>query len=138
MQASGMMADEMDEPDLETRRHFGIWILIIIVAGILILGDLNQSMRDTRRLEQDARVLETEVASLATQNARVGTQIAEATSEEGVRAWAHGEGGMVQEGEVLVVPFAPGESGNPPTPAPEAIQEPPSNWEVWRALLFGE
>ena len=132
------MADKMDEPNLETKRHFGIWIFIVIVAGILILGDLNQSMRDTRRLEQDARVLETEVASLATQNARLGTQIAEATSEESIRAWAHGEGGMVQEGEVLVVPFAPNESGNQAIPTPETAQEPPSNWEVWRALLFGE
>jgi cell division protein FtsB len=118
-------------------RISGFWILILILGAIVILGDLNRRMVDTRRLERDAEILETEVVVKKTENAILQTQVAGATSEALVRAWAHEHAGMVQDGEVRVVPVSPEEDifaiSVTPTPAPP----PPSNWEVWLSLLFG-
>jgi cell division protein FtsB len=131
------MALEMREADTEKSRPPMIWILIILAAAILILGDLNSRMAETRRLERDAKALQTEVVVMKTQNAVLSTQVAGATSEASIQEWAHEQGGMALPGEVLVVPVAPeGEQGGLAS-TPEAPFEPPSNWEVWWALLFG-
>ncbi len=65
-----------------------VWILLAVVAGILILGDLNRRMSDAQRLERDAVTLGTEVASLEADQSRLQTQVAGATSEPQVEAWA--------------------------------------------------
>ncbi len=119
-------------------RISGFWIIILVIGGILILGDLNRRMADARRLDQDARALETEVASLETESAELLTQVVEATSDIAVHKWAHEEGGMVQAGEVLVIPVAPPNAIPEVTPTPAPDIEQPSNWEVWWALLFGK
>ena len=151
------MTIEMREIEPDKSRPPMIWVLIILAAAILIFGDLNSRMAETRRLERDAYALQTEVVVMKTENAVLATQVAGATSEASIQEWAHAQGGMALPGEVLVVPVAPegeqggmalpgevlvvpvapeGEqSGVEPTPAPSF--EPPSNWEVWWALLFG-
>jgi cell division protein FtsB len=131
------MTIEMREIEPDKSRPPMIWVLIILAAAILIFGDLNSRMAETRRLERDAYALQTEVVVMKTENAVLATQVAGATSEASIQEWAHEQGGMALPGEVLVVPVAPeGEqSGVEPTPAPSF--EPPSNWEVWWALLFG-
>ena len=127
----------MRDVDTGKSRSPMVWVLLILVAAILVLGDLNSRMAETRRLERDARALQTEVAVKKTENAVLRTQVAGATSEARVMQWAHEQGGMAQPGEVLVVPIAPegGEGSTAATPAPAF--DPPSNWEVWWALLFG-
>lgn len=119
-------------------RISSLWVLLVVMGGILILGDLNHRMADARLLDQDARALETEVASLETESADLLTQVAEATSDIVVYEWAHEEGGMVQLGEVLVIPVAPSDTIPEVTPTPVPGFEQPSNWEVWWALLFGK
>lgn len=95
-------------------------------------------MADARHLDQDARALETEVARLETESADLLTQVAEATGDIAVYEWAHEEGGMIQPGEVLVVPVGPSDTIPDATPTPAPSLEQPSNWEVWWALLFGK
>ena len=131
------MAGEMRDDDAVRSRPAMIWVLIMLAAAILVLGDLNRRMAETRRLERDAYALQTEVVVMKTENAVLQTQVAGATSEPQVRQWAHEEGGMALPGEVLVVPVNPegGDAGAVSTPVPPF--EPPSNWEVWWALLFG-
>ncbi len=132
------MTIEMNDNDQGKPRLSAIWFLIMMAAGILILGDLNRRMGDTRRLERDAIVLETQVAAQKTENVRLQTQVAEVTSEDNIAEWAHSQAGMVREGEVLVIPIAPPGGAVFPTPTPTPSLERPSNWEVWWALLFGE
>jgi cell division protein FtsB len=127
----------MDPSSQARRRGTTLLIVVLVAAGILILGDLNSRMADARRLERDAAVLKTEVAAEATRNADLKTQVAGATGEAQVREWAHGQAGMVQEGERLVVPLAEESEAAYVTPTPTAVIEEPSNWEVWWALLFG-
>ena len=128
----------MVDENQEKPRISGVWIFILVIGGILIIGDLNRRMADARRLDQDALALETEVAGLETESAELLTQIAEATSDIAVNEWAHEQGGMVKPGEVLVVPVAPSDVIPEVTPTPATGFEQPSNWEVWWALLFGK
>ena len=114
-----------------------IWIIALVVLGILVLGDLNRRMADARRLEQDAILLETEVADMATQRIDLMTQVAEATSEPVIAQWAHEQAKMVLPGEVLVVPVSPGGSAPMLDSEPVSGEKPPSNIEIWLALLFG-
>jgi cell division protein FtsB len=138
LEASSKMAREMKDGNPEKPRISSRWMWVLIVAGILILGDLNRRMGDARRLERDASALETEVAAQAEENVRLQTQVAEANSEALVREWAHGDGGLIEKGEVLVVPLPPPEETPAPMPTPTPVLEEPSNWQVWWALLFGE
>ncbi len=137
LHASSNMTGEMTGDELDRPRISSVWIVILIVVGILIIGDLNQRMGDARRLDRDARSLETVITSLETENAILYTQVAQVTSEVLISEWAHEEGGLVREGEVLVVPLAPPESAPVFMPTPTPVLRQPSNWEVWWALLFG-
>ena len=132
------MADEMTSGNQEKQRISVMWVIIFIAVGVLIMGDLNHRMADARRLDRDARVLETEVAQLATESVMLQTQVAEVTSEAVVGEWAHGEGGMVRDDEILVAPVALPEATIVVTPVPTPSLSQPSNWEVWWALLFGK
>ncbi len=114
-----------------------LWIVVAVVAGVLILGDLNRRMANARRLEREARLAQTQVASLEAERSRLETQIAAATSGALVEQWARREAKMVLPGEHLVVPLPA--AGGEPTPWPTPMPPPPlpANWEVWWALLFG-
>jgi hypothetical protein len=113
------------------------WVLIALIVGILIVGDLTRRMTDARRMERDSGALALEVATLEAQNGRMQADLAAAGGQAQVEQWARGEARWVRDGERLVIPLpAPGSA---PTPAPDeapAVQ-PPSAWEVWWALLVG-
>jgi cell division protein FtsB len=131
------MAREMSGKDGLRRRLSNAWLAVIVIAGILILGDLNRRMTDARRLEQDSLILQEQVASLEAEELRLQTQIAGATSEESVESWAHEEAKMVREGERLVVPIPqPGATASEAVPS-AADSEAASNWELWWTLLLG-
>ena len=120
------------------RRLPVFWIVMILIAGLLIIGDLNRRMADARRLERDAVILDEQVAAKSTERADLMTRVAAATSEESIAEWARADAKLVREGEVLVVPMAPHEA----SPAPDTVEseypEPPTKLQVWLALLFGE
>jgi len=113
------------------------WIVMILIAGLLIIGDLNRRMADARRLERDAEILSGQVSAKNTERAELMTQVAQATSEEAIAAWAHADAKLVREGEVLVVPMAP--PGTAPAADVDGVEYPetPSKFQVWWALLFG-
>jgi hypothetical protein len=124
----------MDEPKSPIT---GIWLLIALVVGVLIFGDLTRRMTDARRMERDGRMLATEVAHLQSANSALETQIAQANDEANVARWARSEAKLVLEGERLVVPM-PARPGQAEAPAvPDPVRDLPTTWEVWWALLFG-
>jgi len=114
------------------------WIVMILIAGLLIIGDLNRRMADARRLERDALILEGQVSAKSTERADLMTSVAAATSEESVAEWAHADAKLVREGEVLVVPMAPPDVTLTPDTAQSELPEPPTRLQVWMALLFGK
>ncbi len=120
------------------RRLSIFWIVMILIAGLLIIGDLNRRMADARRLEQDAEILEGQVAAKSTEQADLMTQVAGATGEAAIAEWARADAKLVREGEVLIVPLAP--PGTPARPefSDSEYPEPPTKLQVWWALLFGK
>jgi cell division protein FtsB len=127
----------MAEPRKTRRPDQRGWLLLAAALAILILGDLNRRMTDARRLERDSIQLATQVVELERTNAALQTRVAMATSDPAVEDWARSEGRMVLPGERLIMPV-PAEpvAGRVPVDTAEPV-EPPTNWEVWLALLFG-
>ncbi len=111
---------------------------MVLIAGMLIIGDLNRRMADARRLEQDAVILEGQVAAKSTEQADLLTRVANATSEDAIAEWAHADAKLVRDGEILVVPLAPLDLTPMPTQEFTDYPEPPTKLQVWWALLFGE
>ncbi|MFA9405907.1 MAG: hypothetical protein ACERKX_08820 [Anaerolineales bacterium] len=118
-------------------RFTGVWIIILIILGILILGDLNRRMGDARRIEQDAISLETQVAALATESVELQYNVDNAASEALVEDWAHSDARLVRDGEILVFPLPPPGATPSVQPGEGIVHEPPSPFEIWLALLFG-
>ncbi|MEA1978453.1 MAG: hypothetical protein U9N80_11195 [Chloroflexota bacterium] len=127
----------MSEDGEGRNRLSSVLILASVIAGILILGDLNRRMANARRLERDAVQLETEVAVMATERVQLMTGVAEATSESIIAEWAHSDAKLVREGETLIIPLPPPDQIFGATPAPGETNETPSKWQVWWALIFG-
>ncbi len=127
----------MSEDGEGRSRLSSVVILASVIAGILILGDLNRRMANARRLERDAVQLETEVAVMATERVQLMTSVSEATSESIIAEWAHSDAKLVREGETLIIPLPPPGQISVATPAPEQGIETPSKWQVWWALIFG-
>ena len=115
----------------------GIWLLIALIVGVLIFGDLTRRMTDARRMERDGRMLATEVTHLEAANWELETQIAQANDEANVARWARAEAKLVMEGERLVVPIPAGGLAEDEPPLSDSVQDPPSTWEIWWALLVG-
>ena len=127
----------MSEDGEGRNRLSSVLILASVIAGILILGDLNRRMANARRLERDAVQLETEVAVMATERVQLMTGVAEATSESIIAEWAHSDAKLVREGETLIIPLPPPDQISVATPASMQDIETPSKWQVWWALIFG-
>ena len=127
----------MSEDGEGRNRLSSVLILASVIAGILILGDLNRRMANARRLERDAVQLETEVAVMATERVHLMTSVAEATSEAIIAEWAHSDAKLVREGETLIIPLPPPGQISVATPVPGQDIETPSKWQGWRALIFG-
>jgi hypothetical protein len=115
----------------------GIWLLIALILGVLIFGDLTRRMTDARRMERDGRMLATEVTHLEAANSELETQIAQANNEANVARWARAEAKLVLEGERLVVPLPAERLTEEQAPALDLAQDAPTTWEIWWALLVG-
>jgi len=115
----------------------GIWLLIALIVGVLLFGDLTRRMTDARRMERDGRMLATEVAQLQVANSELETQIAQANDEANVARWARAEAKLVLEGERLVVPLPAERLAEQLAPPPDLARAAPSTWEIWWALLVG-
>jgi cell division protein FtsB len=114
-----------------------VWVALAVVAGLLILGDLNRRMASAVSLEQQAAQAATDVVALQTENARLATQLAAATNDAMVEQWARREVKMIRPGDHLVIPIPP--PGQTVAPGAQATPAPPlpGPWEIWRALLLG-
>ncbi len=113
------------------------WLLVALIVGILIMGDLTRRMTDARRMEREARTLATQVSELEALNEELEVNVAGAGDDASIEAWARSQAKMIQEGERLVVPLPVEEPSFVAAKPPEAPVEPPTTWEVWLALLGG-
>ena len=120
-----------------TGRISSFWLLVALIVGILIVGDLTRRMTVARRMERETRRLATQVIQLESFNAELEAKSATAGDDASVEAWARSQAKWIQEGERLVVPLPAEEPSSIAEQPPQAPVEPPTTWEVWLALLNG-
>ncbi|HPH96534.1 MAG TPA: hypothetical protein PKW33_17540 [Anaerolineaceae bacterium] len=115
-----------------------ILIVIAVILLILLMMNFNDKMSEMLRLTGQYERQSQRVTQMVRSQEAVETKIAYATSEDAVRRWAREEGGMIQKGDIPIVPVA---LTPQPTPEPAVysnIAPAPKNWEIWYALFFGE
>ena len=112
-----------------------VLVIIGLVAGLLIMLDFNRRQAEAQRLEADRGVAATEVAQLENEHLALQTQVAYATTDSAVVAWAHEQGKLTQNNEVLVVPLLPTPVPSPAAPPPQAPPARPA-WILWWDLFL--
>ena len=112
-----------------------VLVIIGLVAGLLIMLDFNRRQAEAQRLEADRSVASTEVAQLDNEHSALQTQVAYATTDAAVVAWAHEQGKLTQNNEVLVVPLLPTPVPSPAAPPPQAPPPRPA-WILWWVLFL--
>lgn len=117
---------------------FGSILAICLLLAINFSGRIAAG----RRIEGARSELEDEIRGLQAEATARAAALNYYSSDEFVFAWARGEGRMVRQNEILVVPV-PGITTPMPTPTPfisPADADPPAqeNWELWWRLFFDQ
>ena len=120
-----------------TGRISSFWLLVALIVGILIMGDLTRRMTDARKMERETHRLATQVMQLESLNEELEAKSAAAGDDASIEAWARSQAKWIREGERLVVPLPADEPSPVAAQPPQAPVEPPTTWEVWLALLGG-
>jgi cell division protein FtsB len=112
-----------------------IILIVVIVIGMRLALDFGRRIAEGQRVTADQRTLETEIQALRDEQATLEANVAYHSSDAFVEDWAHDQGKMVLEGEVLVVPIPEGEALPSEAMRPQ-VAESLSKWQVWRSLFF--
>ncbi len=116
-------------------------LLLGVVIGmfvVVLMTTLSARIAELNRMEIRRAELTAEVSHLLETREALQTQVVYAGSDAAVADWARSEGHMKQEGDHIVVPV-PEQGAKPVVEAtPLPTMQPPSPWEVWQVLFFGE
>ncbi len=118
-------------------------IALTVVGGRLVI-DFSQRIVEGQQKIAEQRRLEAEIELLREEHRQLDAAKAYYSSPAFIEAWAHDEGKMVRDGEMLVVPSYTGAAaaaGEQPTvaAAPDedaSTSRPITAWHVWWSLFF--
>ena len=137
-------ADSVDRPS-GGKRFSGVQILlaIILTVGLLLLLNFSSRIQLDRELKVIHLGIVNENDVLLLQQKDLIAELDYVKSDAYVEFWAHDDGKMIREGEILILP-----QGSPLAEAPPdrslrlvefATSAPkPKNWELWWALFFDQ
>jgi hypothetical protein len=115
----------------------------ILSIGLLLVINLSGRIARGQQMESQRSRLQATIDVLELQRVDLLKQRDYAASDAAVETWAHTEGKLVREGEVLVIPIPSGGVDVTPTPLPPvavvaARDEPdqPPKWHLWWNLFF--
>jgi cell division protein FtsB len=139
--------DDYPEDSPHRRNRQQISSLQIVFAAILSIGLLlviNFSGRIARgqQTEAEHQRLQATITVLEQQQVSLLKERDYAASDASVEHWAHTEGKMIREGEVLVIPIPAGDvKPTPLPPAPILVATPAPEpeapkWHLWWNLFF--
>ena len=115
-----------------------ILIALIIVGGRLII-DFGQRIVEGQQKIAQQRQLEAEIDALVQEQQNLLSAKAYYGSPAFIETWAHDEGKMVREGEVLVVPLYEEDESLEASATDSVVLRPPEPllpWQVWWTLFF--
>jgi cell division protein FtsB len=124
-----------------TRRGLNISVAqVILVLGVVfaltVIINFSARIQAEQRISSQASQLRVEVTALASTQAAQATELAFVSSDAYVAEWAHSDGHMIQNGEVLVVPVPASDVTPTPAPKPVVVVPPTSNFQIWMELFF--
>ena len=115
----------------------------ILSIGLLLVINFSGRIARGQQMDSERRRLQATIDVLQQQKIDLLKQRDYAANDASVEHWAHTEGKLVREGEVLVIPIP--SQGSEPTPVPPApvlaasapgeSQEAP-RWHLWWNLFF--
>jgi hypothetical protein len=111
----------------------------ILAIGLLLTINFSGRIRRGQQIEEVRRSIESTLAVLSTDQAQLIEERNYAASDAAVIEWAHREGKMIREGEILVIPVPAGEVPTPTpqaTPIPLATPTPIPISRLWWDLFF--
>jgi len=137
------MTDNRDPRAPAPRLFSNIQIVFGAILAISLLLAINFSGRIAagHKVEAEHENLLGQISTLSAQATALNGEYNFVNSDAFIEIWAHGEGKMVKDGEVLVVPV-PGVATPQPTPTPfpvdlSAAPTPQAqSWELWWRLFF--
>ncbi len=113
-----------------------VLIVLIVIGGRLTL-DLGQRIVEGQQKVAQQRQLEAELVALMQERKQLEAAKAYYSSPAFVEDWAHDEGKMVRDGEVLVIPIYEQPAQPAPTlAAPPSTEQAVPPWHVWWTLFF--
>jgi hypothetical protein len=119
-----------------------ITFAMIIAFGLILAINFSSRINAGQPLMERYEAIGTEVAELSAEQATLIAVRDYSQSDAYVESWARGEGKMLREGEVLVVPVPLIGSNQQPTPVPmptipvQTSPPRPENWMLWWSLFF--
>ena len=113
-----------------------IYILVLILISIYLIIDLNTRLSTLKFLRNQEATLQADVDNLQSTLDTVNDRIDYARSDTAVEEWARQQGLMRQEGDHVIIPLPGDYQTSTPTPYPEVILTPATNWEIWKSLIF--
>ena len=137
------MTDNRDPRALPPRLFSNIQIVFGAILAISLLLAINFSGRIAagHKVESEHENLLHQISTLGAQATALKGEYNFVNSDAFIEIWAHGEGKMVKDGEVLVVPV-PGVATPQPTPTPFPVDlslaptPQAQSWELWWRLFF--
>ena len=115
-----------------------IVVIIVLVIFVYLMMDLNSRVTTLVRLTDQHVAINEQVDELQSTQEIVSTQVAYATSDLAVDEWARVDGHLSKPGDHPIILIPPNNITPTPVVLPTSTPEVVSNWQVWKALLFGE
>ena len=117
---------------------------VILTIALMLAIQFSSRIQDERELTTIRDTIEDEIDLLRREQADLIDQLAYVESDAYVESWAHSEGRMVRDGEVLVIPVPSSSTlqQNIQPTVSETVTDihttlpQPATWEVWWALFF--
>jgi len=114
----------------------------ILSIGLLLVINLSGRIARGQQMEVERRRLQATLDVLQRQKLELLQERDYAASDSSVEQWAHTQGKMVRDGEVLVIPIPAGNTEATPTPpapvlASARVTQPQApKWHLWWKLFF--
>ena len=133
------------EPRRRDRRRLSnlqIVFVAILSIGLLLVINLSGRIARGQQMEAERRRLQATLDVLQRQKLKLLQERDYAASDASVEHWAHTQGKMVRDGEVLVIPIPAGHIEPTPTPPPPVLVSGPASppqtpkWHLWWKLFF--
>lgn len=111
----------------------------ILAIGLLLTINFSGRIRRGQQIEEVRQGIQATIDVLSTEQVQLLDERDYAASDAAVIEWAHRDGKMIREGEILVIPVPAGEVLTPTpraTPIPLSTPTPLPNWQLWWNLFF--